>query len=50
MSRLDLSLCTGRKHYVSGAQMFEAVPEGMEQIQLGFGCFWGAERTRPNAR
>ena len=24
--------------------MFEAVPNGMEQIQLGFGCFWGAER------
>ena len=42
--RMDLSLCQARKHFVTGAPMFEAVPNGMEQIQLGLGCFWGAER------
>jgi len=44
MSRLDLSLCEARTHYVNGEPMFGDIPEGLEQIQLGFGCFWGAER------
>ena len=44
MSRMDLGLCQARKHYVTGAEMFSAFPDGMEQVQLGFGCFWGAER------
>jgi len=44
MSHLDLTLCEGPKHYVNGEMMFADVPEGMEQVQLGFGCFWGAER------
>lgn len=44
MSRLDLSLCEARTHYVNGEPMFGDIPDGMEQIQLGFGCFWGAER------
>jgi len=44
MSRLDLSLCAARTHYVNGEPMFGDIPEGLEQIQLGFGCFWGAER------
>ncbi len=44
MSHMNLSLCEGKKHYVNGEMMFANIPEGMEQIQLGFGCFWGAER------
>lgn len=31
-------------HYVNGRNMFKAYPEGYEQVQLGLGCFWGAER------
>ncbi len=31
-------------HYVNGNSMFGDIPAGMEQVQLGMGCFWGAER------
>ena len=31
-------------HYISGHNMFEAYPDGMEQAMFGLGCFWGAER------
>ena len=44
MSRMDLSLCEGRTHYVNGELMFAEIPHGFEQIQIGLGCFWGAER------
>ncbi len=44
MSRMDLSLCEARTHYVNGELMFAELPDGFEQTQLGFGCFWGAER------
>ena len=44
MSRMELGLCEGRTHYVNGELMFAEIPDGFEQIQLGFGCFWGAER------
>lgn len=32
------------KHYVDGTSMVEPFPPGMEQVILGLGCFWGAER------
>jgi peptide-methionine (S)-S-oxide reductase len=32
------------KHYVDGTNMVEPFPPGMEQVILGLGCFWGAER------
>ena len=32
------------EHYISGHNMFEAYPEGLQQALLGLGCFWGAER------
>ncbi|HFB55586.1 MAG TPA: peptide-methionine (S)-S-oxide reductase MsrA, partial [Hellea balneolensis] len=32
------------KHYVSGRDMYENYPQGLEQVWLGLGCFWGAER------
>jgi len=31
-------------HYINGNNMFGDYPEGFAQIQLGMGCFWGAER------
>lgn len=31
-------------HFVNGENMFGDFPEGSEQIILGMGCFWGAER------
>jgi peptide-methionine (S)-S-oxide reductase len=34
----------GATHFVSGAGLKPPYPEGMETIQLGMGCFWGAER------
>ncbi|WP_409433281.1 peptide-methionine (S)-S-oxide reductase MsrA [Litorimonas sp. RW-G-Af-16] len=38
------NLCRNTTHYVNGREMFKDFPEGSEQIQLGMGCFWGAER------
>ena len=37
-------LATIDKHHVNGKPMFGDVPDGMEQVQFGMGCFWGAER------
>ncbi len=31
-------------HFVNGRNMFEDYPEGSQQVLLGMGCFWGAER------
>jgi len=31
-------------HYESGHSMTPPFPEGMQEIVLGLGCFWGAER------
>jgi peptide-methionine (S)-S-oxide reductase len=31
-------------HYVNGHPLSPPFPEGMEQIIVGLGCFWGAER------
>lgn len=31
-------------HYVNGHPLKPPFPPGLEQIQLGLGCFWGAER------
>ncbi len=32
------------KHHVLGKAMKGPFPEGLAQIQVGMGCFWGAER------
>jgi peptide-methionine (S)-S-oxide reductase len=32
------------KHYVLGTPLEPPYPDGMEQVQFGMGCFWGAER------
>ncbi len=33
-----------RHHFVNGNPLVGPFPEGLEQIILGMGCFWGAER------
>ena len=37
-------IITAKKHYVSGREIKPPFPEGMEEIILGMGCFWGVER------
>ena len=32
-------------HFVNGNQLKPPFPEGMQQIMVGMGCFWGAERV-----
>ncbi len=32
------------KHFVKGTPLKPPFPEGMEQVIVGLGCFWGAER------
>ncbi len=32
------------EHFVSGRSIKPPFPEGMQQVQFGMGCFWGAER------
>ncbi len=33
------------KHLVKGTPMTPPFPEGLEVVQFGMGCFWGAERV-----
>ena len=33
------------KHLTKGNPMTPPFPEGLEQVQFGLGCFWGAERV-----
>ncbi|WP_270374305.1 peptide-methionine (S)-S-oxide reductase MsrA [Marinicauda sp. Alg238-R41] len=35
---------TASTHFVTGETLKAEVPAGMEEIQLGMGCFWGVER------
>lgn len=37
-------LCENPMHYVKQTDMFSDYPEGFEQMSVGMGCFWGAER------
>ncbi|MFS4437239.1 peptide-methionine (S)-S-oxide reductase MsrA [Paracoccaceae bacterium GXU_MW_L88] len=39
----DHPIPTAETHYVNGRNLKD-VPEGMEEIFLGMGCFWGVER------
>jgi peptide-methionine (S)-S-oxide reductase len=32
------------QHFVNGHPLAPPFPEGMQQVQFGMGCFWGAER------
>ncbi|HSH56677.1 MAG TPA: peptide-methionine (S)-S-oxide reductase MsrA [Halomonas sp.] len=40
----DTPLTIGGVHAVNGRSMLPPFPEGLQQIVLGLGCFWGAER------
>ncbi|MDN3555115.1 peptide-methionine (S)-S-oxide reductase MsrA [Halomonas maura] len=40
----DTPMTIDGQHAVSGQAMTPPWPEGMEEIVLGLGCFWGAER------
>ncbi|MFZ5556678.1 MAG: peptide-methionine (S)-S-oxide reductase MsrA [Pseudomonadota bacterium] len=37
-------LAVPEKHHVNGNPLKGPFPEGVEQVQFGLGCFWGAER------
>ncbi len=39
----DTAIPTAETHFVNGRPL-KGFPEGLEQVQLGMGCFWGVER------
>jgi len=43
--RTDKVMPVPEKHAVLGTPMMPPFPDGLEQVQFGLGCFWGAERT-----
>ncbi|MCA8867244.1 MAG: peptide-methionine (S)-S-oxide reductase MsrA [Rhodobacteraceae bacterium] len=36
---------TAEKHFVNGRSLQGRMPDGMQSVLLGMGCFWGAERV-----
>ena len=40
----DNALPTAENHFVNGRPIAGPVPDGMAEVYLGMGCFWGAER------
>ena len=40
----DVAMAVKNRHYVNGNPILGPFPDGFEQIILGLGCFWGAER------
>ncbi|MEO0962086.1 MAG: peptide-methionine (S)-S-oxide reductase MsrA [Pseudomonadota bacterium] len=40
----DFDIPTADTHFVNGAALKGPYPQGLEQVQFGLGCFWGAER------
>lgn len=42
--RVDQVMPVPEQHFVSGAPLVGPWPEGYQQIVVGMGCFWGAER------
>ena len=40
----SIAIPTAETHFVNGRPLTLAVPEGMEVLTLGMGCFWGVER------
>lgn len=40
----DHAIPTAQTHFISGRPLKADVPEGMQEIMFGMGCFWGVER------
>lgn len=40
-----MTIPTAATHFVTGRDLNGPVPEGMKEIVLALGCFWGAERV-----
>jgi len=40
----DTAMPTAETHFVNGRPLKGPYPQGLEQVQFGLGCFWGAER------
>ena len=40
----DVELMVPTRHFVNGNPLKPPFPDGMEQVVVGMGCFWGAER------
>ena len=40
----DSPMPVPEQHYVNGHPLQPPFPEGLEEVQFGLGCFWGAER------
>jgi peptide-methionine (S)-S-oxide reductase len=40
----DQPIPTAREHYVSQIPLKGELPDGLETVYFGMGCFWGAER------
>ncbi len=40
----DFAIPTAQTHFINGRDLKSDVPEGMEDVQFGMGCFWGVER------
>ena len=41
----DNAMAVPEKHFVLGTPLEPPFPEGFEQIVVGMGCFWGAEKV-----
>lgn len=39
------AMATAERHFVNGRPLQGGVPDGMQSVLLGMGCFWGAERV-----
>ncbi|MFM9943335.1 MAG: peptide-methionine (S)-S-oxide reductase MsrA [Hyphomicrobiaceae bacterium] len=40
----DKAIPTAETHFVNGRKLKGPYPDGLEMVQFGLGCFWGAER------
>ena len=40
----DTPMPVPEAHYVTGRPLRPPFPEQLQQLQMGMGCFWGAER------
>ena len=40
-----MAIPTANTHFVNGRDLNAPVPEGLQEIVLALGCFWGAERV-----